>query len=142
MTIFTFDDVYSNVDNLTSFLIDAVIVTYIEHNHMVTRVLSYKDTVVPSSECIENPHKIGFIYAILTIDDNNKHEYDFTTEFNHHVCDVINSPLSIGDFLSIFNKRYHKTNIENIAVTDATLKIMVDNDFTDRVLKMNDQLLL
>lgn len=140
MNVFMYEDVYNNVDNLTSFMIDAVIVTFVDNNQLVTRVLSYKDDVVPTTDCINNPSKVGFIYAILTSEEGD--EYDFTKEFNHHVCDVINSPLSIGDFVSIFNERYRKAPIKNISVTDATLKLMVDNDFIEQILKMNDQLVL
>jgi hypothetical protein len=144
MNVFQYEDVYNNVDNLTSFMIDAVIVTYVDKEQLVTRILSYKDDVVPTTECIDNIGNIGFIYAILTIDDgsDNKNEYDFTSDFNTHVCDIVNSPLRIGDFLSIFNERYKRTIIRNIAITDATLKVMADNDFTEQVFKMNDQLML
>lgn len=140
LNVFKYEDVYNNVDNLTSFMIDAVIVTYVDKEQLVTRILSYKDDVVPTIECIDNPHKIGFIYAILT--NSSKDEYDFTSQFNTHVCDIVNSPLCIGDFLSIFNERYKKTIIPNIAITDATLKIMTDNDFVEQILKMNDQLIV
>lgn len=140
VNVFLYNDVYANVDNLTCFMIDAVVVTFVEQNQLVTRVLSYKDDAVPKTECNCKSSKISFIYAILTSDDGD--EYDFTHEFNNHICDIINSPLSIGDFMSIFNELYKKTIIQNISITDATLKVMTDNDFTEQILKMNDQLLV
>lgn len=138
MNVFKYEDVYNNIDNLTNFMIDAVVVSYVENQQIVTRVLSYKDDVVVGTP---QNQKFSFIYAILSIDDGVE-QYDFTRELNYHVGDIIDSPLSIGDFLSIFNEKYKKTAVQNIAMTDATLKVMVDNDFVEHVFKMNDQLML
>lgn len=138
MNVFKYEDVYNNIDNLTNFMIDAVVVSYVDNQQIVTRVLSYKDDVVVNTP---QTSKLAFIYAILSTGHGEEH-YDFTNEFNYHASDIIDSPLSVGDFLSIFNERYKKTTIPNIAITDATLKVMVDNDFVEQVFKMNDQLLL
>lgn len=138
--VFKYTDVYDNVENLTSFMIDAVIVTYVKENRLVTHVLSYTEDnqVVPTLECLElqksSSNSSNYIYAIL---DHEGCEYDFTKEMNAHVCDMLGSPLSIGDFITIFNERYKKLTTHNIGITDATLKVMNDCDFQERLLKMN-----
>jgi len=139
-SVFTYDEVYNNVENLTSFMIDAVIITYIKDSHTVNRILSYKDEVVPTKECLsETVKKVNFVYAIMSTEGK---EYDFTNEFNTLVCDIIGSPLSLGDFLSIFNIRFKQGSISNNEIADATLKIMTECDFTELLLKTNDQLCL
>lgn len=139
-SVFTYDEVYNNVENLTSFMIDAVVITYIKDSKTVNRILSYKDEVVPTKECLnETVQKVNFIYAIMSTEGK---EYDFTNEFNTHVCDIIGSPLTLEDFLSIFNARFKQGAISNNEIADATLKIMTESDFTELLLKTNDQLCL
>jgi hypothetical protein len=132
-SVFLYTDVYSNIENLTSFMIDAVVVSYIKDGVQQNVVLSCKD----GSEDAKNEHATpGFIYAIVV--DSEEKEHDMTKVFNMHKCCIINSPLKIYDFIYIFNQRYIGNKL--VDVKSAYLKTMLDNDFDELLLKGNDQL--
>lgn len=139
-SIFFYDDVYNNVESLTSFMIDAVVVTYVHDNKLVNHILSYKDNVVPNKNLRAKTMQNVFIYAVVA--DEKGTQYDFTKEFNSHVCDIIGSPLYIGDFVCIFNARYKGNAINNADIQLLTLKSMTDNNFDETVFKMNDKFII
>jgi response regulator RpfG family c-di-GMP phosphodiesterase len=132
--VFLFDEVYSNIENLTSFMIDAVVVSYVKNGELESSVLSYKDNVVLDDKQTNNTK---FIYVIVVTSSGK--EYDFTKEFNNHINDVVDSPLKLRDFVYIFNEKYEKNLIDE---NDIKLKVMMDNDFTEILLNSNDQLII
>jgi hypothetical protein len=127
-SVFTYNDVHANIENLTSFMIDAVIVSYIEDGFLTSKILSCDEnnnTLLPNAK---------FVYALVVL--QNGEEYDFTKELNIHLGDIKNSPLTIKDFVHIISVKYQK-NCDNML--NMTLKTMMDDDFNEVVYNSNDK---
>lgn len=134
ISVFTYNEVQQNLENLTSFMIHAVIVSHIKNGMLITEILSYKEA---SSLQNENKQKVKFVYAIVITKQNT--EYDFTKELNIHINDVRNSPLDVEDFVYIINNKYSKNVFDN---KDVKLKVMMDNDFNEVVFNSNDKIIV
>lgn len=132
-SIFTYNEVHSNIDNLTGFMIDAVIVSYVKEGQLDTKILTYKNTEQETSTSVTPK----LIYALVI--SSNDLEYDFTKELNHHLEDITGSLLEVKDLVHIINKKYHKNVVDE---NNIMLKIMFDNDFTERLLNNNDKILV
>lgn len=138
-SIFTYTEVYTNIENLTSFMIDAVIVSYINNGHLETKILSYKEedynddsTDTATSRCPK------FVYALVVSQNEGvEKEYDFTKELNKHITDIKNSPLVISDFIYIIKSKYKKEMGDD---DNYKLKTMMDNDFNEVFYNNNDKL--
>lgn len=135
-SVFTYDEVYSNIENLTSFMIDAVIVSYIKNGCLETRILSYKEEDYKDDStdtAASRPPR--FVFALVVSSDGEEH--DFTREFNQHIYDIKNSPLVINDFICIIKSKYKK-NLDD--ALDLKLKVMMDNDFNEVLYNSSDKL--
>lgn len=127
-SVFTYDEVSSNIENLTSFLIDAVIVSYIKDGSLRTEILSCEknnNTSTPREK---------FVYAVVV--SQNGEEHDFTKELNVHVNDIKDSPLVIKDFVHIISVKYQK-NLEDM--NNIKLKTMMDDDFNEVMYNSDDK---
>lgn len=135
-SVFTFNEVNSNIENLTSFRIDAVIVSYIKDGGLTTQILSYKDnnSYVDNTADTASSRKTKFVYAVLV--SQHGEEYDFTKELNNHLNDMKNSPLLIKDFIHIINIKYSKNLYDE---HNFKLKVMTDNDFDEVVYNGDDK---
>lgn len=135
-SIFTYNEVHSNLENLTSFMIHAVVVSYIKNGVMTTEIMSFKDIQHSSSSNIQH-NEAKFVYAIVI----NEHgiEYDFTREFNNHMKDIKDSPLNIEDFVHIMKSIYQKNLVDD---KDIKLKVMLDNEFHEVVYNSKDKLIV
>lgn len=123
-SVFTYNEVYENIENLTGFMIDAVIISYIEDGSLTTKILSCSET--ENTESIQTPK---FVFALIV--SQNGEEHDFTKEFNIHINDIKHSPLNIKDFVYIINVKYQK-NLDNMH--NMRVKLMMDNDFNESVI--------
>lgn len=140
-SVFTYTEVYTNIENLTSFMIDAVIVSYIKNGNLETKILSYKaEDYKNNSIDTATSRTPRFVFALVVTKDDEQGvevEYDFTKEFNQHIDDISNSPLTISDFIYIIKSKYNKyvNDQENFK-----LKVMMDNDFNEILYNSNDKL--
>lgn len=136
ISVFTYKDVVENIENLTSFMIDAVIVSYIKNGHLETSILSYKEEDYKNdSNDTATSRSPKFVFALVV--SNNGEEHDFTKEFNKHLNDIKNSPLVISDFIYIMKSKYNKPldDLDNYQ-----LKVMMDNDFNEVLYNSSDKL--
>lgn len=125
--IFTYETVMDNVDNLSQFFIDCVIVSYVKngviHNELHTHETNPTDTCHDAST---------FVYAI--VDDGLKH-HDFTKAFNLYSKGITSSKtltcLDVIKLMSIITKT-------DVNLSEFTLKCMTDKTFTESVFKEND----
>lgn len=140
-SVFTYTEVYTNIENLTSFMIDAVIVSYIENGYLETKILSYKEEDYQNnSNDTATSRPPRFVFALVVSKDEEhgvEKEYDFTKELNKHINDIKNSPLTISDVIYILKSKYKK-DLEDIH--NYKLKVMMDNDFNEVLYNSNDKL--
>lgn len=136
--IFKFDDVSKNIENLSHFLIDCVVITYVDENaHTKHRLLTYQGL---ESETTQNiPQSIdnaSFIYAIAT--DSTGVEHNLTSQFNVLKNDILTTKtLLVGDIVNILVNRKNETLP---AIDGLVLRTMLDNDFEDMVYKDKDHM--
>lgn len=136
ISVFTYKEVYDNIENLTSFMIDAVIVSYIKNGYLQTEILSYKEEEYKNDSNDTATSRTPKFVFVLVVSDNGE-EHDFTKEFNQHLNDIKNSPLVISDFIYIMKSKYNKPldNLDNYQ-----LKVMMDNDFNEVLYNSSDKL--
>ncbi len=135
--VFMYDEVYSNLEDITTFLIDAVVLSYIKDGKQEDIIISYKNDSDPTVETVSAvPTLPSFVYAVMVDDTGN--EYDFTKEYNMYSHCIINSPLTVYDSLMIFDGRHRTSN--SVDINNAYLKVMMDNNFTELLFKGSDQL--
>lgn len=136
VSVFTYTEVYENIENLTSFMIDAVVISYIKNGYLETKILSYKEEGYKNdSNDTATSRSPKFVFALVVSEDGEEH--DFTKEFNQHLNDIKNSPLVINDFIYIIKSKYkkHLDNEDNYK-----LKVMMDNDFNEVLYNSSDKL--
>lgn len=127
-SVFTYTEVYENIENLTGFMIDAVIISYIKDGCLTTKILSHNETEnVNTEETTSQTPK--FVYALVVSQSGDEH--DITKEVNIHINDIKHSPLNIKDFVHIINVKYEKSigDMNNLKV-----KTMMDNDFVNEAM--------
>lgn len=136
-SVFSYTEVYTNIENLTSFMIDAVIVSYVKNGSLETKILSYKEEDFKNnSNDTANSVSPRFVFAIV-VDKDGEEITDFSRELNQHIDDVKNSPLTVSDFIYILKSKYQKTlDDEN----NFKLKVMMDNDFNEVLYNSTDKL--
>ena len=138
-SVFTYTDVYTNIENLTSFMIDAVIISYIKNGYLETRILSYKEEDYKNeTNDTATSRSPKFVFALVVSQEGDtEKEHDFTKEFNQHITDIKNSPLAVSDFIYIIKSKY-KRNLDD--KDNFKLKVMMDNDFNEVLYNNNDKL--
>jgi hypothetical protein len=115
-----------NIDNLSQFFIDCVIVSYVKdcviHNEIHTHETNPTDTC-------EAP---TFVYTV--VNDGSK-DHDLTTAFNmYSKAIVLSKKLTCFDIVKVLSI---VTNT-NVNLSNLTLKCMTDKTFTETVFKEKD----
>jgi hypothetical protein len=123
--VFSYNDVQANIENLTSFMIDAVIISYIKDGYLTTKIISYDETENVDTTGVESK----FVYALVVTRSGEEH--DFTKELNSHIKDIKFSPLNIKDFVHIISVKYRK-NLDDMH--NMRVKLMMDIDFNESVM--------
>jgi hypothetical protein len=139
-SVFTYTEVCKNIENLTSFMIDAVIVSYINNGNLETKILSYKEEDFNNNDTNDTASSRcpRFVFALVVSQDGVvETEHDFTKELNVHMNDIKNSPLTISDFIYIIKSKYKKDLDDE---DNYKLKVMMDNDFNEVLYNKNDKL--
>lgn len=136
-SVFTYNEVSSNIENLTSFMIDAVIVSYIKNGHPTTEILAFKDndSFVDNTVDTASSQHTKFVYAIVVAQDGS--EYDFTKELNNHLHDTKNTQLILKDIIHIINMKYQKHVYDE---QNIKLKAMLERDFIEVMYNCDDKL--
>jgi hypothetical protein len=128
-SVFTYNEVDENIENLTGFMIDAVIISYIKDGCLTTKILSCSETQNVNTVNTASTHTPKFVFALIV--SQNGEEHDFTKELNIHINDIKHSPLNIKDFVHIINVKYQK-NLDDMH--NMRVKLMMDNDFNESLL--------
>lgn len=127
--IFKYESVVENMDNLSHFFVDCVVVAYVKNQEVCHDLYSNDTNTTQEASSSFTP---SFVYAVL---DDNFYEHDFTLIFNRYLKGILESKqLTCHDLMVIL------CNVTNatINLSNFTLKCMLDTTFEEIVFKGND----
>ena len=128
--LFSYDDINSNFECLTSFLINAALIVYVEDGQLKHKLFLHKE----KEDDKHSSRKFNYIYCIAEDVDGNFQ--DLTESFNMFVKEIHqNKTLTCKDFVTIFTQfGKHSFNVNKLY----HVKMMPDDTFTEVLFKGND----